>query len=76
MLVKQVNLLIPTAYLALTAYILVLPFTKTPSELLAAVAVTLSGVPVYAVFVAGGWQWRPCRCRLWGSGPLLQHKNR
>lgn len=58
MLIKtQVNLMIPVAYLLLTAYVLVVPFFETPYELFASLLVLLSALPIYLIFVA--WKNKP-----------------
>ncbi|KAK6727207.1 hypothetical protein RB195_005113 [Necator americanus] len=47
----KVNILIPVAFLLLCCLFLVLPFLSQPVELMVGVAIILSGVPVYFLFV-------------------------
>jgi amino acid transporter len=51
------NLIIPLAFLTLCFYILIAPFVHSPYELLAALTLIISGVPIYLVFVS--WKTKP-----------------
>ncbi|RCN51385.1 hypothetical protein ANCCAN_02538 [Ancylostoma caninum] len=47
----KVNIMIPLTFLFLCCLFLVLPFLSQPVELMVGVAIILSGVPVYFLFV-------------------------
>ncbi|CEF68499.1 Large neutral amino acids transporter small subunit 1 [Strongyloides ratti] len=51
------NILIPIIFLIICTLILVLPFFLQPKELLIGLAIILSGLPVYYIFVA--WKKKP-----------------
>lgn len=45
------NLIIPISFFVMCVYILLVPFVISPSELIAAVAIIATGIPVYFIFV-------------------------
>jgi hypothetical protein len=52
-----VNLAFPLIYLVATAYIIIFPFTKSPTELLAALVIILLGLPAYLLCIV--WKSKP-----------------
>ncbi|KAI6182055.1 hypothetical protein M3Y97_00339100 [Aphelenchoides bicaudatus] len=51
------NIMVPLSFLCLCLYILVAPFIRSPHELIAAVILIVSGIPIYLIFVS--WRNKP-----------------